>query len=271
MKISAPLCLAACLLAAGCAALPAFNTAPNPDQVQAQIARDEAAVRTLRGSARVDATGGAESGSAHQVIAIALPDRARLETLTPIGTTALMIVIRGDELRVHSPVRKEFGIGPATAETLGRLVRVPMPPAFLLRLLAGLPPFPVRPEDPRTGIAVEGAAVRLDAVEGIWWERLWTGAGDPAIVRGELGQASGVLLRFGYDDRRAAGETVFPFGIWAEEAATGTRLTLTYERVRLNLPVDDSLFELPLPSDGSRVIRLDGGPASEGLAPASRP
>ncbi len=269
MKTLLWLIMAGCV-AAGCAGLSSFGAAPNADAVLAALVRDDGAIHTLRGSARLDVTG-PETGSAHQVIAIALPDRARLETLTPVGTTALMVAIRGEELRVHSPIRKEFGVGPATAETLGRLVRVPVPPAFLLRLLAGLPPFPVRPNDPRTKTSAEGSALRIDAVEGVWWERLLTGEGDPSIVRGELGQAAGMLIRFGFDDRRPAGEAQFPFVIWAEDAASGARLTLTYERVRLNLPVEDNLFELPTPSDGSRVIRLDPGGFPDAFTPAPRP
>ena len=265
MTIAGPVAGVACLLlAAGCVLLP---TRPTPDQVRGQLLQNESQVRTLRASARVEAAGPDGSGTAPQAIAVALPDRARLETLTPMGTTALVMVIRGEELRVHSPLRKEYGMGRATAETLGRLIHVAVPPQFLLRILAGLPPLPLRPEDPRTQLTPEGAALRIESVDGLWWQRLWTGEGDPAIVRGELGRAAGGLLRFGFADRRPDGDGTFPFAVWAEDANTGARLTLTYERVRLNAPVEDSLFDLPLPADGSRIFRLDEGVPPDGSRP----
>jgi hypothetical protein len=257
------------LLMAGCALAPGGpGVGPDPGAVRERLVRDEAAVRTVRASARADAAGSGGSGSAAQAIALALPDRARLETLTPLGTTALVLVIRGTELRVHSPVRKEFGFGPATAETLGRLVHVVVPPQALLRLLAGLPPFPVRTEDPRTLFTADRGTVRIDAVDGTWWERLWTGTEDPAVLRGEIGQASGVLLRFGYGDRRPLGPIAFPFTIWVEDATRGARLALTYERVRLNEPIEDALFDLPFPTDGSRVFQLEAGALPEGFGSA---
>jgi hypothetical protein len=133
--------------------------------------------------------------------------------------------------------------------------------------LAGRPPLPLLPEDPRTRLTPEGAALRIEGVDGLWWQRIWTGEGDPAIVRGELGRASGALLRFGFADRRPEGDSTFPFTVWAEDANTGARLTLTYERVRLNTPIEDSLFDLPLPADGSRIFRLDEGELPDGFHP----
>jgi hypothetical protein len=251
-------------LLAACAVVPGPPTAGLPDRPEAfldRLAADEAAVSTVRGLASVRYEGPAGKGSATQVIVVALPDRARLEALSPLGTAVLLLAIRGDDLTVYAPARHEYGVGRATRETLGRLARVPIPPGPLLRLLAGLPPLPIRPGDPRVQLAVESAAIRVDSVDGPFWQRVWSGPDGVAPERGELGEASGLLLTFEFGERRRLNGVAFPFAVRLEEVTAGTHLAIQYETVRLNEPVEAGLFELPRPADGgTRIIDLGAGP-----------
>ena len=256
------LAAAGLLLLASCAVTPVSRLAapPDPDTVRSRLLQEEAATRTVRGLARLAFEGPQGSGSASQVVVVALPDRARVEALTPLGTTALVATFRADELRVHSPLRHEYWTGRATRETLGRLLKVPVPPELLLRLLAGLPPLPLRAQDPRLTVAPDGAAVRVESVDGDYWQRLWTEADDPEVARGEVGRASEVLFTFAFADRRPTDGRSFPFEIRVEDPATRSRLHVQYERVQLNLPADPDLFELPPPTDPqTRIIDLGSG------------
>ena len=249
------------LLTASCALVPAARQPglPNPERVRAQLLRDEAAVRSVQGVARFGYEGPRGSGSATQVIVLAPPDRARVETLSPLGTTVLVATLQGERLRVHSLMRHEYAAGRASQEALGRLLTVPVPPALLVRLLAGLPPLPIRAEDPRLQIIVEGSAVRVESVDAEWWQRLWTGPDGTAIERGEAGRISETALRFGFADRRPTSDVEFPFTVWVEDVATGGRLELAYDRLKLNEPVEEALFDLPPPQDGqTRIIDLGG-------------
>ena len=249
------------LLAASCATLPESRPPrpPNPEGVRAQLLQDEAVVRSIKGVARFEYNGARGSGSATQVIVVALPDRARVETLSPLGTTALVVTLQGEMLRMHSLVQQEYAFGRASREVLRRLLSVPVPPEFLLRLLAGLPPLPVQAEDPRFQVVVDGSAVRVESVEGEWWQRLWTGEGGTAIERGEAGRISETILRFGFSDRRRTAGVEFPFAVWVEDAKTGARFQVAYDRVWLNSPIEESLFDLPAPQDGrTRIIDLGG-------------
>lgn len=261
VPLSAP--LAAGLLLAGCAVAPETRLPIVPGQPEAflgRLAGEEAAVRTLRGQASVRYEGPAGSGSATQVIVVALPDRARVEALSPLGTAVLLLAIRGDDLTVYAPAQHAYGVGRATRETLGRLARIPLPPAPLLRLLVGLPPLQIRPGDPRVQSAVEPAAIRVDSVDGPFWQRLWSGADGSTPERGELGEASGLLLRFEFGDRRRLDGALFPFALHLEEVTVGTRLAIQYETVRLNDSVEAGLFELPRPADGrTRILDLSAG------------
>lgn len=251
-------------LLAGCAVAPEAVRPSLPDRPEVfleHLQAEEAAVKTMRGLASVRYEGPAGQGSATQGIVVALPDRVRLETLSPMGTAVLLIAIRGNELTMYAPARHEYGAGPATRETLGRLARVPVPPGPLLRLLAGLPPLPIRPGDPRVKLAVETTAIRVESVDGPFWQRVWSGPNGMAPARGELGEASGPLLTYTFGERRQLNGALFPFAVRVEEGATGTRLAIQYQTVRLNEPVEAGLFQLPRPTDGmTRIIDLGAGP-----------
>lgn len=255
----APLLLpAGLLLAAACAVTP--EAPVRPEVLLERLAAEEAAVTTLRALATVRSEGPTGSGSASQVVVVALPDRARLEVLSPVGTAVLLLVIRGEDLVLHVPARREYGVGRATRETLGRLTRIPVPPGPLLRLLAGLPPLPVRPGDPRVQVVQEDRAIRVESVDGPFWQRLWTGPDGTRLAGGELGEADGLLLRFQLGDHQLLDGMPFPFLVALEGVGTGTRVTIRYETVRLNGPVEAELFELPRPADpDTRILNLSRG------------
>lgn len=254
-----PLLLAACALVHE-APLSPPTPGSQPEVFLARLAAEEAAVRSVRGLASIRYASPAGSGTVSQAIVVALPDRARLETLSPVGTTALVLTIQGEDLRVHSPLRHEYGAGRATRETLGRLCKVSVPPGVLLRLLAGLPPLPLRPGDPRSQVTMEGSAIRVDSVDGPYRQRLWAGADGFEVDRGELGDLSGPILRFQFGHRQPTEGLAFPFEIHIDEASVGARLILRYQTVQLNLPVEAGLFELPPPQDGqTRFLDLGDG------------
>ncbi len=259
------------LLAGACATIPGSPPAAGPGApsvaLVARLAEAEAAIRTVRGLASVSYSGPGGSGSATQVIVVALPDRARLETLTPLGTAGVILTIRGDELRFHSLLSQEYGVGRATPALLGRLARVPVPPGPLLRLVAGLAPLPLDPGDPRLRITAEAGATRVDSVEGSLWQRLWVGK-DADLLRGELGDAAGPLLQFRFTDRQVVDGQAFPqvISLEAKEAQGG--VTLHFQTVRLNQPLPADLFLLPPPQDGkTKILRLDADRSPEGGQP----
>ena len=262
---AAPLFLLAGLLVAACAVVPEpprpapSGLADRPEALLDRLAADEAAVTTLRGLASVRYDGPAGSGSGTQAIVVALPDRLRLEALSPMGTVVLLLAIRGDLLTAHAPAQHEYAVGRATRETLGRLVRLPVPPGPLLRLLVGLPPLPIQPGDPRVRVTAEATGTRVESVDGPFWQRMWTGPDGAWVERGELGEAAGLLLRFQFGERRRLDGVMVPFGVQLEEVTAGTRLVIRYETVRLNEPVEAWLFELPRPADGrTRILDLGG-------------
>ncbi|MGE5851300.1 MAG: hypothetical protein ACM362_14330 [Candidatus Methylomirabilota bacterium] len=257
------------LLAVACAVTPEGPERPlppvavHPEMLLERLATEEAAVTTLRGLATVRYEGTAGSGSASQVVVLALPDRARLEVLSPVGTAVLLLVIRGEDLVLQAPTRREYGVGRATRETMGRLIRIPLPAGLLLRLLAGLPPLPVRPGDPRAQVVPEERAIRVESVDGPFWQRLWTRPDGTGLAGGELWEAGGLLLRFQFGEWKRFDGVAFPSLVALESPREGTQVTIRYETVRLNGPVETDLFELPRPADpGTRILDLSRRPAA---------
>lgn len=235
---------------------PRLTAPPDPAAVLSRLHHDEATTQTVAGRARLTFDGPHGGGSGAQVVVVALPDRARVEALTPLGTTALVATVRGDSLEAHSPVQHVYWTGPATSETLGRLLHVPVPPALLLRVLAGLPPLPVRANDPRVTVVSEGATVRVESVDGEHWQRLWTEPDDPAVGRGVVGRASEAMFTFTFAERRPVGGRDFPFEIRVEETGWRTRVQVQYHGVQLNRPTAPELFEVPPPTD-PQTQRID--------------
>jgi len=236
------------------------RVAPAPESsilaslLQASEVRD-----TLRGLATVRVSGAGRGGSFSQVVVVDLPDRARLEMQSTVGTAALVLTIAGEQLRYHSYLQHEYVTAPATLQTLDRLAGIPVPPGPLLRLLLGLTPLAVTRGDPRLVVEAEGAGFRVESVAADLSQRVWTGAGG-RVERGELGQAGVPLLRFAFRDYRPVDGLPFPFELQMEEGSGARKLTVRYETVKLNEPIPADLFELPRPTDGRTKIReLRGG------------
>ncbi|MFB3816963.1 MAG: hypothetical protein ACE147_04800 [Candidatus Methylomirabilales bacterium] len=248
---------AALLLAAACATVP--PAPPREDSVLANLVGPDAARDTLRGLANVRVQGPQGGASFAQVVVVDLPDRARLEAQSAVGTTAVVLTLRGEELRYHSYLRHEYAAVPAGRESLERLAGIAVPPGPLLRLLLGLSPLPLRREDPRVTMQPDGEGFRVESVDGRLWQRLWTDR-QGFLERGELGEAGETLVAFSLADRRPVDGLLFPFRLVVEQPGGARRLSLTYESLRLNEPIPGDLFELPRPTDGrTRILEPPGG------------
>jgi hypothetical protein len=129
--------------------------------------------------------------------------------------------------------------------------------------------------DPRLVVGARGDAVRVESVEGPWWQRFWTTRAGVTAEAGELGDAGGTLLRFRFRDHRMVNEAMVPFGLHLDLVSTGTRLSLSYTSLRLGDPAEDDLFDLPQPADGhTRILDLGRNPVAppvSGEEPGGRP
>ena len=74
------------------------------------------------------------------------PASVRLEALSPFGQPFLLVTIHDDRLTAYNVAANEATVGPATAETAARLLKLPFDPDDLVGILAGraVPPKDLR-------------------------------------------------------------------------------------------------------------------------------
>ena len=91
--------------------------------------------RSLQGLAKVRVKTPQGSKSGAQVIIARSPDKLRAETLSPFGTTMLLLATDGSDLGVLVPSQNRFYFGQADAENIGRFTKVPVRPDDLVDAL----------------------------------------------------------------------------------------------------------------------------------------
>jgi hypothetical protein len=97
--------------------------------------------RGLSGEAKLDYFG--ESGRVRGDLwyLVSLPDRVRLDVVSPFGATISTLTSNGDRFSLLDLRAKEFLYGPANDCNLARFTQVPMPPHALVQLLRGEAPL----------------------------------------------------------------------------------------------------------------------------------
>ena len=212
-------------------------------------------MRTLRGLADVRLERAGQQERFPEAVALALPDKLRLETLQFGGATAVVLAADGDRLAVYSMASKEFLHGRASAGAVAALAGVAVEPRHLVRLLAGLPPLPFQSADPRSRVEPDGAEFVAESAAGPFWQRLRLDAGG-GVAGGELRTAAGPVFTFRFEDPRWVGGRAFPHRLRLEQPGAGW-VDLAYRSVELNPPVEGGIFSLAIPAGDVRVVDLD--------------
>ena len=164
---------------------------PSAQELLAPLNARQQTITGLRGLAKVSYRDAHEKGSATQAVALATPDRFRLELFSLLGVAAIH-TCDGQQLAAYLPRDKVLYRGVASPFNIARLTQVLLSAREVTRLLMGLPPF-----------LVEGAVapVRRESA---------------GTYRLDFRRSNGSLttLRFDSATKRLAG--------WAVRDATGT-------------------------------------------------
>jgi outer membrane lipoprotein-sorting protein len=96
----------------------------------------------LRTLAALELRRGQRRQTFHGVLLVQAPASLRFEALSPLGQPLLLVVIHEGQLTAYDAAAHEALVGPATADTAGRLLGLPLEPADLVGVLAGCPPPP---------------------------------------------------------------------------------------------------------------------------------
>ena len=229
---------------------------PSTQELLAPLHAHQQALTGLRGLAKVSYRDTHEKGSATQAVALAAPDRFRLELFTLLGVAAIH-TCDGQQLAAYLPRDKVLYRGIASPFNIARLTQVLLSAREITRLLMGLPPFlvegtvaPVRREPAGT--------YRLDF-------RRSNGSLTTLRFDSETKRLTGWAVRDGAGTLQAQGELgnyrqvqdiFFPFAISLFDAQGAQQVSLAYQEVSVVPDPSASLFHLDLPA-GVEEIDID--------------
>ena len=134
--ISAPLAA----LTFGCASPPPASQFPDAQAALDRMRATTQCSRALTSDAKIDYFGEAGRIRGSLLYVVAVPDKLRLDVVSPFGATVSTVTSDGRDFALFDLRQKQFLRGPANACNLGRFTHVPVPPAALVQLLRGEAP-----------------------------------------------------------------------------------------------------------------------------------
>jgi outer membrane lipoprotein-sorting protein len=209
----------------------------------------------------MDYAGGGQHVKVREQVAVKRPASLRVEALTPFGVAAV-IAANGTTVAIYQPSDNTFYRGAATADTLSRFARIPLPPEQAVKLLMGLLPDDEAHYGAPTSVREEGdllvGAYQLPAGN---FDELGFADGQLRLVRTRGAAGGGYEVR--YSDYRDIGGLQFAHHVEANFLNTGTHLDVKYSAVTVNPTLSDSEFVL-VPQGTVRQIDLDQPAAAAG-------
>jgi hypothetical protein len=124
----------------GCASPPPASQFPNAQAALDRMRATSACSRALTSDAKIDYFGDAGRIRGRLLYVVAVPDRLRLDVISPFGATISTLTSDGQSFALFDLRQKQFLRGPANACNLARFTHVPVPPAALVQLLRGEAP-----------------------------------------------------------------------------------------------------------------------------------
>ena len=124
----------------GCASPPPASQFPNAQAALDRMRATYACSRALKSEAKIDYFGEAGRIRGSLLYVVAVPDKLRLDIISPFGATVSTLTSNGHDFALFDLRQKQFLRGPANACNLGRFTHVPVPPAALVQLLRGEAP-----------------------------------------------------------------------------------------------------------------------------------
>jgi hypothetical protein len=198
-----------------------------------------------------------EKGTAKQAVAVAAPDRFRLELFSPVGIAAL-VTSDGRTLSAYFPREKTLYRGAATPLNVARFTRVMRSAQEIAGLLLGLPVLPPTSGAGTVRFDTDKGWYRLDfPLSGGGGQVLWFEQATLRLRRAETLTDNGtVASRVSLAEYHEVNGQAFPFEIVLSDLQGQQEAAIYYERVELNPHPADSLFALA-PIAGVQEIDAD--------------
>lgn len=203
----------------------------------------------LRALAEITLSRGGERQRLTGVLLAKAPGSVRLEVLSPFGQPFLLVTVHDGQLTSYDAATNEARVGPADAETAGRLLSLPFDPDDLVAVLAGRA---VVPKDLRVAElqAPDAQGPSIELIGRVNRQRVWMDF-DSGVVR-QL-EISGGRLEARITYLRDAAGTLTGFDLTAAQShVTGS---VRYRNLAEGVGIEPDRFTLTLPK-GAKIQKI---------------
>lgn len=218
---------------------------PSPQDILEKIIVPDSG-DALRATARISFSSPAEGNYTRKMaLLLRLPCSLRLEAIPLFGPVDFFLSANKDALKVFFPGEGKFYVGAATRENLSLFFKVPLSPADMVPLLAGVPP-----EIPggRLSGQMEGGLYRVDIRSGKRKRSLWVDPVTRTLTRIEEIDDDRILWRAAFEDRIVVGGKSYPTGIQVEVGGPeGVKMEIRYLDLDTSPVTGMAIFDLPIP------------------------
>lgn len=236
------LCLQVALLAACATVPPREPISDDARRALALLAERYGEFTTMRALADVSLTRGSERQRAQGVVLIRAPRSVRLEALSPFGPPLMVMTVSDGQITAYNALKNEALVGPADAETISKVLRLPLEPDDLVSVLAGR--F-AGPRDLRSAevVAADATGSSLEVVDGAGArQRVWLDLGTGVIQQRQIfGSRFNAMIKYRRDGAGALA------GFDLDAAMSYVTGSVTYRNLVEGEEIDDDRFTLTIP------------------------
>ena len=246
------------------------QVAPPADMIEDPVVLYEAlltrmeSVESVRMGAMLEYYGEGGRARVEQGVIARAPDRLRMDTITPFGTTLAVFVLNAGRLTFYDLNERVYATGPATPENVSRFVPFWMSANDLIRVLLGGAPLDATDPDPDTytlewdgragAYALEMPLLQGGTLTVLVRHNTWTLAG--ATSRDTDGDIVFELRTGDFTTIATAnGETEMPQRLRFIMESEDVDISLDVTRIEMGVNLPDAAFELAAPG-GAEVIQL---------------
>jgi outer membrane lipoprotein-sorting protein len=242
-----------------------------PSEIVRRQAERDARVRTLRAYAKVHLEGPRRKSSFSEAIVVARPDRLRLDTVGPFGRVFSILAADASALRFVSPGDRRIYQGPPTAENLGRFLPFALNLEDVVSVLLGGLPVPA-----------STPTVHYDEKEAALVVRLENRSGSVSLATLDartldlrrlqlIDPPPRLAAVLDYEGWRPEGGVSFPSRISIRVPSRDLSVTVRFEKLEPNAPLDEGLFAPRVPPGFATIPIETLPPAPEENLPPGLP